>query len=273
MLALPRQNTVQLLSNLPATPSTGAYGTRATGHASTNTKGSWTQVNASLPFDSYGFWIAIAGTATAATLTDVLLDIGIGAASSEIVLVPDLLAGWIGTPTQSLRTLWIPLFIPKGTRVAVRCQAQIGADTVDVMFFFRGGRPDMRGEVFSGCHAYGVTSSGASTGTAHTPGITGAESSWASLGSTLSRDYGAAMLLVQGGTATTMTAVAYHWELGISSVTLAEWYFMGNTGEYLNGPMPPEAASLSLPSGAQLQVRAEGSGASIAHDVAAYCFY
>jgi hypothetical protein len=273
MLALPRQNTVQLLSNLPATPSTGAYGTRATASASTNTKGSWTQVNAALPFDSYGFWIAIAGTATSATLTDVLLDIGIGGSGSEIVLVPDLLAGWVGTPTQDLRNLWIPIFIPKGTRVAVRCQAQIASDTVDVMFFFRGGRPDMRGELFSGCDAYGVSSSGASTGIAHTPGSTGAESSWASLGSALSRDYGAALLLVQGAAATTETAIAYHWEVGISSTTLAEWYWMGNTGEYLVGPVPPEAASLSLPSGSQLQVRAEGSGTSIAHDVAAYCFY
>lgn len=273
MLANPRQNTVQLLSNLPATPSTGAFGSRATASASTNTKGSWTQVNASLPFDSYGFWIGIAGTATAATLTDVLLDIGIGAGGSEVVIVPDLLAGWIGTPTQDIRTLWIPIFIPKGARVAVRCQGQIASDTVDVMFFFRGGRPDQRGELFSGCHAYGVTSSGASTGTAHTPGNSGAESSWDSLGSTLSRDYGAALLLVQGAAATTETAIAYHFELGISSVTLAEWYWMGNTGEYLVGPVPPEPASLSLPSGGQLQVRAEGSGTSIAHDVAAYCFY
>lgn len=273
MLALPRQNTVQLLSNLPATPSTGAYGTRATGSASTNTKGSWTQVNASLPFDSYGFWIAIAGTATSGTLTDALLDIGIGGSGSEVVLVPDLLAGWAGTPTQGPRQLWIPIFIPKGTRVAVRCQGQTAPETIDVMFFFRGGRPDMRGELFSGCDAYGVTSSGASTGVSHTPGITGAESSWASLGSALSRDYGAVLLLVQGAASTTENAIAYHFEVGISSTTLAEWYWMGNTGEYLVGPVPPEAASLSLPSGSQLQVRAESSGTAQAHDVAAYCFY
>ncbi len=273
MLALPRPFAGQVTSNLPATPSTSTFGTRATAGGSANTKGSWSQVTASLPHDAYGFWLTMAGTATSATSTDGLLDIGIGAGGSEVVLVPDLLAGWIGSPTQGPRVLFIPIFIPKGTRVAIRNQGVIASDTVDCMFHFKSGDPANRGQLFSGCDAYGVNSSGASAGTAHTPGNTGAESTWANLGSTASKSYGAILPLIQVGTVTTLTAIAYHWELGIGSVTLAEWYYMGNTGEYLNGPFPSEPAAVNIASGAQLQVRAEASGTAIAFDVAAYCFY
>ncbi len=273
MLATPRSVSGQVTSNLPATPSTSTFGTRATGSATVNTKGAWSQVTASLPHDAYGFWLTMAGTATSATSTDMLLDIGIGAGGSEVVLVPNLLAGWLGSPTQGPRTLFIPIFIPKGTRVAIRNQGVIASDTVDCMFHFVSGNPSMRGNLFSGCDAYGVNSSGASAGTAHTPGNTGAESTWGNLGSTASKSYGAILPLIQVGTVTTLTAIAYHWELGIGSVTLAEWYFMGNTGEYINGPYPAEPAAVNIASGAQLQVRAEASGTAIAFDVAAYCFY
>lgn len=271
MLALPRPFAGQVTSNLPATPSTSTFGTRATAGGSANTKGSWSQVTASLPHDAYGFWLTMAGTATSATSTDGLLDIGIGAGGSEVVLVPDLLAGWLGTPTQGPRTLFIPIFITKGTRVAVRNQGVLAGDTVDCMFHFKSGDPANRGQLFSGCDAYGIVSA-SSAGLAHTPGNTGAESTWASIGSTTSKSYGAIMPLIQSSNTTT-TAIAYHWELGIGSVTLAEWYYMGNTGEYLNGPFPSEPAAVNIASGAQLQVRAEASGTAIAFDVAAYCFY
>ncbi len=270
-LATPRPVSGQVTSNLPATPSTSTFGTRATGSSTINTKGSWSQVTASLPHDAYGFWLTMAGTATSATSTDMLMDIGIGAGGSEVVLVPNLLAGWLGTPTQGPRTLFIPIFIPKGTRVAIRNQGVIASDTVDCMFHFNSGNPSMRGNLFVGCDAFGIVSA-SSAGLAHTPGNTGAESTWASIGSATTKSYGAILPLIQSSNTTT-TAIAYHWEIGIGSVTLAEWYYMGNTGEYLNGPFPAEPAAVNIASGAQLQVRAEASGTAIAFDVAAYCFY
>lgn len=271
MLASPRSAAGQITSNLPATPSTTTFGTRATGSATVNTKGAWAQVTASLPHDAYGFWLTMAGTAVSATSTDMLLDIGIGAAASEVVLVPDLLSGWIGTPTQAPRSLFIPIFIKKGTRVAIRCQGVIASDTVDCMFFFNSGDPANPGRLFSGCDAYGIVSA-SSAGLAHTPGNTGAESTWSNIGGVTSKSYGAILPLIQSSNTTT-TAVAYHWELGVGSVTLGEWYFMENTGEYIVGPFPEEPAFVNIAAGAQLQVRAEASGTAIAHDVAAYCFY
>jgi len=271
MLAAPRSVAGQTTHNLPATPSTATFGTRATASATPHTKGNWAQVTASLPHDAYGFWLIMAGTATSATNTDMLLDIGIGAGGSEVVIVPNLLSGWTGSPTQGPRVLWLPIFIPKGTRVAIRNQGVIASDTVDCMFHFVSGNPSMRGNLFVGCDAFGIVSA-SSAGLAHTPGNTGAESTWASIGSATAKSYGAILPLIQSSNTST-TAIAYHWEIGIGSATLAEWYYMGNTGEYLNGPFPAEPAAVNIASGAQLQVRAEASGTAIAFDVAVYAFY
>lgn len=261
---------IAIAHNLPATPSTTAFGTRATGSATANTKGAWSQVVASTTHDVYGFWLILNGSVIPATSTNMLLDIGVGGAGEEVVLVPDLMVGWIGTATQATVQLWIPLFIPKGTRVSVRCQGQIASDTIDCMFYFILGRTDAS-QIFTGCHAYGIATA-SSNGTAHTPGSTGTESAWANIGTTLTRNYGAVMPMIHGGT-TAMTAIAYHWEVGISSVTLAEWYTMFNTNEYYVGPFPGEPFRVALPSGAQLQVRAEGSGTAVAQAVGLYCFY
>lgn len=56
-------------------------------------KGSWAQAIASLDHDTFGLLICINGNNTSAGSRNTLLDIGIGAAASEVVLIPDLVAG------------------------------------------------------------------------------------------------------------------------------------------------------------------------------------
>jgi hypothetical protein len=255
-----------------ATPNTTNFATRLTANATPHAKGTYTQIVASTAFDVHGFWMTFAGTTSSATRTDLMIDVAVGSAT-ETVILPEFLAGWRAAQSTGPQSVFIPLFIAKGTRVAARCQALIASDTVDVMFTFVygcGPRPDY---LFNRCDAYG-TSAASSGGTSHTPGNTGAESTDASIGSTLSRNYGAVMLQVQGSLATTtMTNIAYHWELRISSTTIAEWYTVSNTTEQVIGPFPNEPFYRWLPSGTQLQIRAEASGTAIAHDVAFYCFY
>jgi hypothetical protein len=259
-------------SNLPATPSTTQWGTRLTASGTPHAKGSYSTL-ATATYDVFGFWLGINGTTTSATRTDGMIDIAIGGAGSEQVILPEFLCGWRNVPSIGPQVVFIPIFIPRGTVIRGRMQALIASDTVDVMLFLNGGGSALPGPLFSGADAYG-TSAASSIGTSHTPGNTGAESTAANIGSTLSKHYGAVMLQVQGSLATTtMTAIAYHWELQVGSTTVTEWYSCSNTTEAVQGPYPPAPFFASLPSGSQLQVRAEGSGTSIAHDVAFYCFY
>lgn len=260
-------------SNLSATPSLTTWGTRLTAHATPHTKGSWATL-ATATYDVYGFWLGVNGTAASATRTDMMIDIGYGTASSpENIIVPEFLCGWRGTPNLAPLMQWFPIFIPKGAIIQGRIQALITVDTADVTIFLNGGASAIPGPLFSGCDAYG-TNTATSGGTSHTPGNTGAESTDANIGSTMAKHYGAVMLMVQGtlGT-TTQTNIAYHWEVTLGGVTLAEWFVEGHTTEVVSGPFPPTPFFCSIPAGAQLQVQAEASGTAQAYDCALYCYY
>lgn len=104
-------------------------GTTITASATANTKGTWTQLTAATARDAV--WIDVdIHSATAAR--DYLLDIGIGAAGSEHVLIPDLIAG-SGTGSICRGAVYrFPIFVPAGSRLAARCQSGTGSATIRV---------------------------------------------------------------------------------------------------------------------------------------------
>lgn len=258
-------------SNLSASPSTSVPGTNVTASSTIHTKGSYTELISSTTYDWHGFWLHAGNTSTSGAATDVLLDIAIGAASSEQVIFPDYTVGWASNSLGSYRHAWIPIFIPRGTRIAARCQALITSDVVNVLLFGCPGNSGLPGPLFSNCDAYGINTA-TSRGTSHTAGNSGAESTDANVGSTTSRIYGAVMLGVSSQSTTT-TAIAYHWELTIGGTTHAEWYTNNSTSEIVAGPYPLSPIGVSIPSGTQLQIQGEASGTAQAQDVAFYCFY
>jgi hypothetical protein len=271
MLALNR-NLQQAIwqHNLPATPGT-SWGTQLTAHATPHDKGAWATLMTTT-YDVYGFWIGITVTSGLGTQTDMLLDIALGA-GQENIIVPEFLCGWRGSVGSGPLMYYMPIFIPKGTLVSGRVQALITADTAQVLMFANGGASAIPGPLFSGCDAYG-TSTAASQGTSHTPGNSGAESTAADIGSTASKHYGAVMLGI-GGTLTDTTTgdLSYHWELQIGGGTICEWFTRTTSSEVQLGPFPLAPFHVSIPSGTQLQVRAECSGTAEPQDVAFYCFY
>lgn len=277
MLYVPATTVTAFQNNFPATPSPTAAGTTVTSSATVYTKGaSYTQIFAATTYESYGFWISIGGTGASATRTDTLIDIAIGGSGSEQIIVPNLLCGWRNVFSVNPMSLFLPIYIPKGARVSARTACATASKAVQVQITLMGGSSGVASPCYAGCHAYGVTYTAGTvcSGTSHTPGNTGVESSFASIGSTTTRDYRAALVIPQGSLATTtMTAISYHWELGIGSTTIAEWYTADATTEMVVGPLPGMPIPCAIPTGAQLQIRAEGSGTSIAHDVGIYCFY
>ena len=104
--------------------------TTVTASATIHTKGAWSQLTAAAPEDVTGIHLVLSGTATSAAVTNVLVDIGIGAAASEIVIVSGLQAGGATTVALGNVGFFLPLRIPNGVRVAARCQALIASDTV-----------------------------------------------------------------------------------------------------------------------------------------------
>lgn len=89
-----------------------------------NTKGSWVELVAATTRTYRQVTLALLKTAALSSTLGWLVDIGVGAAGSEVVVVPDLMAGAYQfgnyiTPAMATR----PVNIPAGSRVAVRAQS------------------------------------------------------------------------------------------------------------------------------------------------------
>jgi len=96
----------------------------------TATKGAWVQLIASTSF--YWNWINLT-LHDANTNNDYYTDIGIGAAGSEVVLIPDINyhSYAVGTGVTTLKDVF-KCQIPIGTRISARTKATANTDTLDL---------------------------------------------------------------------------------------------------------------------------------------------
>lgn len=92
---------------------------------SANTKGSWTEITSSTTYAHTMLLIAAHLGSTAPGNTRWYLDIGVGAAGSETVLVPDLPSSYASSGFTLTPNFWgpIPVNIPQGTRLSARLQS------------------------------------------------------------------------------------------------------------------------------------------------------
>lgn len=91
-----------------------------TGGSPANTKGTWVELVASCPFDAAGFFLSFSGGST--NTHDVLLDVGVGAAGSEQVILENFLNSLSGFASPR-HNVFVPLPVKAGARVAVRTQS------------------------------------------------------------------------------------------------------------------------------------------------------
>lgn len=97
-------------------------GTSVPPSASANTKGGFTQLIASTSVDYLGFYVEVnlGDTNTSASVGAFsLIDIAIGGAGSEIIIVPNI--QWYHGASRPRQ--FYPIPIPAGTRISARCQA------------------------------------------------------------------------------------------------------------------------------------------------------
>jgi hypothetical protein len=92
-----------------------------------NTKGSWTEIVASTEFPiRYAIlYLSHRDVATPAASGSHYVDIGIGAAASESIIVADLWRRDNVDILGSLHAYPMPLMVPKGVRIAARAQSSV----------------------------------------------------------------------------------------------------------------------------------------------------
>lgn len=105
-----------------------------TSGGSAHTKGAWTEIVAALSVDAV--CISMNSTASVASNsvdTRCLVDIGVGGAGSEVVVIPNIS---VGNKSSSTSGWLFPIFVPKGSRVAFRSQHAVASTGNSFRFRF-----------------------------------------------------------------------------------------------------------------------------------------
>lgn len=194
---------------------TGVTTVSHTGGAAHTYNATWTELVASTPWDTSGFTLRLnTAIGSSAARSDTLVVIGIGAASSEQVIVGPFTAGFKTTQFR----LSLPLNIPAGSRIAVRHKSARASLAISYHIdLFR----DVGPHVWRGPQRwvpYGnVDDASNSRGTAVTAGNSNAFGSWTSLTASTTYAHSLWFPLIDAGTASSSTALNYRTQFAIAS--------------------------------------------------------
>lgn len=161
-----------------------SLGTVITAGGSPATKGAYTQLIASTANDTAFISIQITGFGGSSPSGSV--DIAIGAAASELIIIDNLILSDLGH--SGMANYFFPVSIPAGTRISARCMTFTSGDTMQVSaILFDGAFTQIEGA--SGVDSIGFTEIGI-TGTVIDPGATpNTKGSYAQLVASTSKDY------------------------------------------------------------------------------------
>lgn len=104
----------------------------ATADVTPHVKGPWTEVIASTSAAVDVLNVVCYNSFFSGADRRALLDVGIGAAGSEVVIAANLPCGFGSNPFDGMAPILLPLNIPAGSRIAIRTQAFVTAATVAV---------------------------------------------------------------------------------------------------------------------------------------------
>lgn len=232
-----------------------SVGTTLTAAGSTNTKGSYTQLVASTGRDAH--WLIIQGRSSL-NGTSFLLDLAIGGAGSEQIIVADLL---MQGPRSGI-TICLPVYVPGGSRLAARVQSNSASAT-------------MLCSVLLGSHSFGmmepggvVTCYGQNTGdsgsTSIDPGGSGhTKGSYVQITASSSRKHQGFVLIVGGDKNTGTTAADFLIDValgagGSEQIIVPDFYVREESGAFAYTPYATYFP-IPIPEATRIAVRAQCS--------------
>lgn len=187
-----------------------------------------------------------------------LVDIGVGGAGSETVLIPYLAAGYhIEGPA---REFFVPVVVPVGSRLAVRCQSARTTGTMNVSL--RGmNAPGHRQppSAYPTTLAIGVNAA-ASRGTVLTePGSANTMGAWTELTASCPQHLAGLVVQVQGAGHNAMHASGVMLDIGVGgagseTVIVSNVAYYGNSNEAIYARQPVTFA-VNIPAGSRIAAR------------------
>ncbi len=191
------------------------------------------QLVASTPFDTTAIHLrVITATASSGVRCDATVEVMIGGAGSETSLIGPVLIGY--QPANG--NLFLPIYIPAGSRLSYRVRGErlsVGYTACIDLY----GQPnrDMP-SLPQRWTSYGlVTDANNSRGTIVVPGASNAWGSWTSLTTSTTYSHSLWVPMIDGGTATAITAVTRRSQFAIARTTDAAT--MVTNGTVYDGPI------------------------------------
>ena len=227
-------------------------GATITAGATAHVKGAWAEHWASTPFEFQGLYLDVLPN----TNVNYLLDIGIGPAASEVVIISNMY--FCRAHVRSRMFFPIPIIIPKGSRVVARCQSSTANVTFyAVMYGYALGFKSAQS--LSRCLTLGDDPS-LSRGTLIDPGaVANTKGAWVPFSTSISFPVSHVIVSLGNNLNNVMSNCSWWLDIGIGAagsekVVVPDLYFLGATTENLF----PDVFSIpvSLPKGERLSMRA-----------------
>lgn len=238
----------------------------ATTDSVAHTMGAWTQVVASTSADIDGFCIGlVAANSGNGVDTRTLVDVGIGAAASETVIVAGLDFGYqsISTGAPGRTAMNIPVHIPASSRIAVRAQSTRTTQAISLGFW---GALDAAAGVTcpSSLISYGVVSASSAGTTLTAPGGTNAKGAWLELEASTSVDLQALVVMPGFANGTSLATANFLLDVGVGAAASEVVVVNNVSGQSLNSELAGRNANeclfpVAIPAGSRIAARYQRS--------------
>lgn len=226
-----------------------------TASSTANTVGAWVQLLADTATTETASLLMLFATNTTAAATDtgMLVDIGTGAAGSEVVRVPSLAI----SQQASIHTA-IPVRIPGSTRVAARIQSSVVSRTASLQVA-------LLTSPFFDRLPLSVDVLGTSTATSVGTAMSGSSGTWVEITSSTTKDYQALVVVPSVSDVNSGANATVRYDLGIGAagsevaVSASHWLYSTTPAVTVpSGQMPPGLGGVFggyVPAGSRIAVR------------------
>jgi hypothetical protein len=254
-----------------ARPRNTTQGTSVT--PNTGSKGSWAQMIDATTGDSYGILICVTNNFLSAASRNSVVDIGIDETGGTAyqVKIPDLICGNAGAYNTGGIWYYFPVYIPAGSRVAVRSRSSVTtAFTVYCQLFQRAYNPSQVRKA-SFVEAYGI---GTTAGVTITPGTTN-DGAWTLIGTTVNRVWWWQFGVQLGTGDTSHTTAALHVDIAVGDATTKDIVILDaqvvtNLNEYALNPPLSAGVEFPVPAGVNVYARVQSSTTTDTTNIAVY---
>lgn len=261
--------------NTDGAPGTGGQvrgNATATGSGTAHTMGAWTELIAATSQPADVIWLAMfAASSASGTDSSSLLNIGIGGAGSEQIIVPNVPVGYKLSAAPFPWIYMIPVHIPDGSRVAIQVQSAQTSKQIQITWML-GSLPHGRrapSKVFS-IGADSATSKGVNLSN---PGASNTKGAWTEITSATTMPFGALVVGIQGAGSTALQTENDLVDIGIGPAGAeqvlpggGDFHVRGSNTEAVTGGMP-WTIPCRLPAGTRIAARYSSGVSSNPKDI------